>query len=60
MDFHRAEEIINSGKTIDVFYNNKSIWIDNLNLNNKTAEITILGGQEHIEVPIVNLEEGRR
>lgn len=59
MDLNRAEEIINSEKTIDVFYNNQSVWIDNLNFSNLTAEVTIMGGQ-HLEVPLKELKEHRR
>lgn len=59
MNLNRAEEIINSEKTIDVFYNNHSVWIDNLNFTNQTAEITVIGGQ-HLEVPLNELREHKR
>lgn len=58
LELHRAEEIINSEKTIEVFYNNRSVWIDNLNFTSQTAEITIMGGQ-HLEVPLQELKEIR-
>ncbi|MGD9677983.1 MAG: H-type small acid-soluble spore protein [Vulcanibacillus sp.] len=56
MNLNRAEEIINSEKTIDVFYNNHSVWIDNLNFTNQTAEVTVNNG-EHLEIPLTELKE---
>ena len=56
MNLNRAEEIINSEKIIDVFYNNHSVWIDNLNFTSQTAEVTINNG-EHIEISLTELKE---
>lgn len=57
MDYIRAEEIIQSEDTIEVFYQNQSVWIQNLNPRNETAQV-LNSEEEMIEVHVRELEEG--
>lgn len=58
MNFHRAEEIVNSNETIEVLYNNEPVWIDNLDSDRKIAQITD-SEQNSLEVPIEELFENK-
>lgn len=41
MDFKRAQEIFNSQDTIEVFYNNNSVWIEGIHPENETVDVSI-------------------
>ena len=56
MDFHRAQEIVNSEDTIEVLLNNKPVWINNLDPKGNTAEVTD-SEKNSISVPIDELKE---
>lgn len=58
MDFERAREIIDSPDTYEVFYNNKLVWIHDLNPENKTAHIRILSDDTAENVPVNDLKDG--
>ena len=58
MNYHRAEEIINSEDTIEVFYNNQPVWINNLDPNKKLAHVIM--DEKTIEIPVAELVEGER
>lgn len=57
MDYHRAEEILNSEETIEVLYNKKPVWINNLDPHKKTAQLTD-SDQKSIDIPVQDLIEG--
>lgn len=58
MNFHRAEEIINSDETIEVLYNNKPVWINNLDPDRRIAQITD-SEQNSLDVPVEELFENK-
>lgn len=58
MDFERAQKIVNSADTYEVFYRGKLVWITGLHPNNKTADIEILSEHTHVNVPVEELVEG--
>lgn len=60
MDYERAKEILNTENTIEVFYNDQSIWINNLDPQTNTAQVTTGTDEENVEVPIDALVEGNR
>ncbi len=41
MLYSRAEEILNSPAKFEVLYQGEPVWINSLDQNNKTAEITL-------------------
>jgi len=41
MQYSKAEEILKSPRTIEVLYKGEPVWINNLNPNEETAEITL-------------------
>lgn len=57
MDYVRAEEIIQSEDTIEVFYQNQSVWIQNLDPRSETAQV-LNAEEEMIEVDVRDLKEG--
>ncbi len=57
MDINRAKQILNSSSNIEVLYNNKPIWIENLDEAHKIAKIKILENKININVPIIDLTE---
>lgn len=58
LDIRRAEQILDSPEKIDVLFEGKSIWIHNLNIHYKTAEISYENNpEEYLNVPINNLIE---
>ncbi|MEW6621548.1 MAG: H-type small acid-soluble spore protein [Bacillota bacterium] len=57
MDFHRAEEILQSRDVYEVLYKNDSIWINSLNSQNQTAEVTLNGSSAKKIVPVTELFE---
>lgn len=56
MNFHRAEEIINSGEKIEVLYKSKPVWINILDSERKIAQITD-SEQNSLDVPVEELFE---
>ncbi len=57
MDYYRAEEIINSEATIEVFYNKHSVWIHNLDPRKEMAQVSNTL-EEMFDVPVTDLKEG--
>lgn len=58
MDVHRAQEIVDSTDQFEVLYNNESVWIENVNKQEKEAMVRI--GNHSELVPISDLVEVRR
>ena len=50
MDFMRAQEIINSPKSITVFHNGQSVWIESLDPNTQTAMVRTTSEQMTVSV----------
>lgn len=57
MQTNRANEIINSPKKIEVLYKNNSVWIENVDTTNSTANVKILDTNEILKVPVNDLKE---
>jgi len=57
MQYSRAEEILNSSRTIPVFYEGETVWINSLNSNEQTAEVTIMDANKIIDVHVSELIE---
>lgn len=57
LDHHRVEEILESPEKIEVLYEGKSVWINNLNADKQTAEVTINENSKKINVPVEKLVE---
>lgn len=60
MDFNRAQQIINTNIEVEVFYNNDSVWIKNLDENSGMANIQSLKTSNEMQVPISALQEENR
>jgi len=58
MEYSRAMEILYSPDTYEVFYQGKSVWIDNLNNEGEVALIIPENPDERLIVPVADLEEG--
>lgn len=58
MDFEKANEIFESKDVVKVLYYGQSVWIENLNPVDKTANIT-LDNDTHINIPVDELELDR-
>lgn len=43
MNFEEAQQIFNSTETIDVLHKGKSVWINDLNPRDKTANVSAAG-----------------
>lgn len=58
MDYQRAEQILRSPDVIQVFYNDKSVWLEELNQNKNTALVSTgaINGQR-MTVAIEELKE---
>ncbi|PKM79638.1 MAG: H-type small acid-soluble spore protein [Firmicutes bacterium HGW-Firmicutes-14] len=53
MDYHRAQEIINSPDIIKVLYNNDPVWIEKLNPDKETALVSsdnLTGGEQNVQI----------
>ncbi|MEW6725619.1 H-type small acid-soluble spore protein [Desulforudis sp. 1088] len=60
MDFERAQQIVNSDRTIEVLLNGTPVWIEDLDPENRRAMVKPLDGTEKvIDVPVTELVEGR-
>ncbi|MTI46453.1 H-type small acid-soluble spore protein [Sporosalibacterium faouarense] len=57
MDISRAKNIINSNVEIEVFYNDDSVWIKNLDESSGIAHVESLRNNTDMEVPISDLRE---
>lgn len=55
MNKKRAEEILHAPERINVFHYGKSVWIEGV--NDTTANVTIMGTCETMDVPFHQLEE---
>lgn len=56
MDFERAQQIIGSDKTIEVMHGDKPVWIESLDPQKQTANVSANG---HVyQVPVQELIEG--
>ena len=58
MDEIRAEQIYNAPETIEVLYEGKPIWIEEI--NGSKAKIQIIGADKTINAPISELEDTGR
>ncbi|KXG74238.1 Small, acid-soluble spore protein H [Fervidicola ferrireducens] len=58
MDFQRAQEILNSPDTYEVFYKGKLVWIRGLKPEDNSAEVEILSDRVVTRVPVKDLVEG--
>lgn len=56
MDAKRAKEILQSPDVIRVLYQGTPVWIQNIKSDN-TVEVTYLGNNTNLNVPIIQLEE---
>jgi H-type small acid-soluble spore protein len=59
MNISRVEQILNSPQKIDVFYNNKPVWIQNFYEENKTADVSIIDSKQVVNVAITDLTEAK-
>lgn len=60
MDLNRAQEILNSSETIEVLYQGKPVWINNINPADQRAYITTsTNPKENTVVDIKDLVEGK-
>lgn len=57
MDLNRAKEIINSTVEVEVFYNNDSVWIKNLNEASGMASVENLTNKKDMDVPVSDLRD---
>jgi H-type small acid-soluble spore protein len=57
MQSKRVEEIISSPEKIEVLYRNNPIWIEKFNKGENTAQVTVLGSTQNMEVPVNDLVE---
>ncbi|TMW73478.1 H-type small acid-soluble spore protein [Alteribacter natronophilus] len=58
MDYHRAKEILESPREHDVYFQGKRIWIQNVDNENKTAQIfPATDPNEEMTVPVTDLME---
>ena len=55
MKLERINEILNNSEIRDIYYNNRCVWIQELNKN--TVKIGFIDSNEEINVPIENLYE---
>jgi len=56
LDAKRAKEILQSPDVIRVLYQGTPVWIQNIKSDN-TVEVTYLGNNTNLNVPIIQLEE---
>lgn len=58
MDINRAKQILSSSADINVEYNGASVWIDELNEDDRTASVHLRGPlEERTTVAISDLKE---
>jgi H-type small acid-soluble spore protein len=56
LDSQRVRQIIESHGVIGVNYQDDPVWIEQIN-NDDTAQVTVLGTNERMEVPVTELTE---
>jgi small acid-soluble spore protein H (minor) len=58
LDYQRAEQILRSPETIQVFHNDQSVWIEGLDKQQNTAIVSIGATKDQKRtVPINELQE---
>lgn len=57
MKLERAKEIFDSYGVVNVNYKSKSVWIEDIHLDEKTVHVKILPTDEVLEVPVEELLE---
>lgn len=57
MQYSKAEEILNSPKTIEVLYEGVPVWINSLNSKEQTAKVTLGDSKKIIDVHVSELIE---
>lgn len=57
MDYQRAKEIMESYGVISVSYENTPVWLEQVNVDRETAEVTNLFNEKRLEVPLEMLME---
>lgn len=60
MRLRRAHEIIESSENLEVFFNNDSVWLEDIDDKNNMVEVKILENNENFVVPVENLKETGR
>ena len=58
MDRKEAEKILNAREHLEVQYQNVPVWIENV--QETTADVTIMGTNRRINVPLEELEDMER
>lgn len=57
MDKNRAKEILNSTKSIEVQYENKPVWIEEVDDTRNVAKVRRLDNGMHLTVSVNDLHE---
>ena len=57
MDLERINNIINQNEKFDVFYDERSVWIQEINENNQAAKVGFIDNFEEKDVFIKDLYE---
>lgn len=57
MDILRAEEILQNKATINVYYHNKSVWINSINKKHNTVNVKDVATDKVMNVNAHDLEE---
>ncbi len=57
MDLERINNIVNQNEKFDVFYNERAVWIQEINENNQMAKVGFVDNFEEKDVFIKDLYE---
>ena len=57
MDMKRINQIVNNDKKFDIFYDDRPVWIQELDYSNQTAKIGFVDNFEERDVFIKDLYE---
>lgn len=57
MDINKLNNILSNDEKIDIFYNNKLVWIQGISYDNKFAKIGFIDNFEEMNVDISDLHE---
>lgn len=57
MNLERVNSILNNKEKVDIYYNNRPVWIQEINYNNKTAKVGFVDNFEESDVFIKDLYE---
>jgi len=60
LEIRRVKEVLDAYNEIEVFYNNASVWIENIDEKNQVASVRNLKNNEVIKVPVADLVEENR